>query len=338
MKRDWSVFRITILLYAIVGLLPLNYYFADRSFESMQNDSTTMGHLAYINGTIQRAIFMDEVSARQELIDEVEVSFKAIDQGFLQEPSNLEFVTLFRANEVYTAMIESWIGLKIALEENEPTGVLGNRCWQEVNSFTKLAEEMMAYKSESMLDRLYLSLVFTMLSVLVLVFLIRLYIVIQIKKHAIHDHVSGLYNKKYYNEALQKAKLLTVRQQKPLSLLVLSFEEYDALSKSMNKKQLEVFIQEFSNYFREFFRQSDTICRIEENCFIAITPDASTENIKTLDLRLEKHLESHGFTLKSAAELRVGVATYDKKSTMSLLDEAQEAMKRNSLVRIEGRL
>ncbi len=218
MKRDWSVFRITILLYAIVALLPLNYYFADRSFESMQSDGVTMNRLVYLNGTIQRVVGMEATATRAELVNEIESSFKVIDHDSLQATSNAEFVELFRANEGYDAMVEAWINLKMALEEQDIASGLGDQCWREVNSFSTMAEEMLTYKSETMLDRLYLSLIFTMLSVITLVFLIRLYIRIQIQKHAIHDHVTGLYNKKYYKEVLQKAKLLSTRQASPLSI------------------------------------------------------------------------------------------------------------------------
>lgn len=338
MKRDWSVFRITVLLYAIVVLLPLNYYFANHSFESMRSDGVTMKRLVYINGTIQRVIGMEDVSQRQELIDEVERALKAIDRDFLQAASNAEYVTLFRANEQYNTMIEAWISLKMVFEEQDLAKPLGDECWREVNSFSNTAEEMLAYKSETMLDRLYLSLIFTMLTVIALVFFIRLYIRIQIKKHSIHDHLTGLYNKKYYNEALQKAKLLATRQGSPLSLLVLSFDKYDEISKSIDKKQFEAFLVEFSNQFREFFRQSDTICRIEANCFVAITPDANIENEQKLALRLEKQLNIHQFDLKTAVELRIGVASYHKDSGMPLLEEAQEVMKRNGPVSIGGLL
>ena len=220
----------------------------------------------------------------------------------------------------------------MSLKEQDLANVLGDKCWREVNGFSNMAEEMLTYKNETMLDRLYLSLIFTMLSVIILVYLIRLYIRIQIQKHAIHDHITGLYNKKYYNEALQKAKLLTTRQESPLSLLVISFERYDELRKSVDKKQFEAFLQEFTKQFREFFRQSDTVCRIEDNCFVTISPDANNENAQKLALRLEKNLIIHQFGLKTVADLRIGVASYHKDNGMSLLEEAQEVMKRNPIV------
>lgn len=336
MKRDWSVFRITILLYAIVILLPFNYYFAYHSFQSMQSDGVTMNRLVYINGAIQRVIGVTDLLIQKKMIEEIETSFKAIDHDFLQETANAEYVSLFRANESYQSMIASWIELKIAMEVKGPISLSGDECWNEVNSFANMTREMLQYKSETMLDRLYLSLIFTMLAIIALVFFIRLYIRIQIKKHAIHDDVTGLYNKKYYNEALQKAKLLAIRQEHSLSLLVLSFDNYNELSNSTDKKLFKAFLVEFSRQFREFFRQSDTICRIDANCFVAITPDANIENEQNLALRLEKKLNIHHFDLRKEVEFRIGVSSYHKERGEALLDEALEVMKRSPRIRVGG--
>ncbi len=336
MKKDWSVFKITVLLYLIVALMPLNYYFAKRSFDSMQSDGSTMQELVYINGAIQRITALEDSEERNRLIEKVGASFEIIDEGFLLAPANAEYVALFRADEGFDTMKDAWKKLAGALPDRGLVRISAEECWKEVNSFSKTAEEMLAYKSETMLDRLYLSLLFTMLIVIALVFFIRFYIRIQLEKHAIHDHVTGLYNNKYYREALQKAKLLAVRQESPLSLLVVSFDKYDELSKSIDKKQFEAFLVEFSSQFREFFRQSDTICRIDTNCFVAITPDANIENEQKLALRLEKMLNIHQFDLKTAVELRIGVASYHKENEMALLDEALEVMKRSPLVRVGG--
>ena len=84
MKKDWSIFRITILLYAIVLLLPLSYYFAKQSFDNMQGDSITMNRLVFINGTIQRVIRMEDTKDRNDLVNEVEVSLSRVTQELLE--------------------------------------------------------------------------------------------------------------------------------------------------------------------------------------------------------------------------------------------------------------
>ena len=96
------------------------------------------------------------------------------------------------------------------------------------------------------------------------------------------------------------------------------------------------FLQEFSTQFREFFRQSDTVCRIDANTFVTITPEANLENVQELVLRLENRLHQHLFSSKLDIEIRIGVATYDKEGGTQLLEDAQGVMAENALVRLGG--
>ncbi len=338
MKKDWSVFRITMLLYLIVALMPLNYYFAKRSFDSMQSDGSTMRELVYINGAIQRLITLPDSEERNRLIEKIGGTFEIIDEGFLLAPANAEYVALFRADEGFDAMHDAWKKLVSVLPDRDLARTSADKCWREVNSFSKTAEEMLAYKSESMLDRLYLSLIFTMLTVVALIFLIRLYIRVQIKRHAIHDHETGLYNRKYFNEALQKTKLLSIRHESPFSLLTISFEDYPYLAKTLGRKEMKMFLHAFAKHLDGFFRHSDTICRIEGNLFVVILPDATFENSEKLVKRLETDLSEHRFALKTASDLHIGVAGYKKENAGSILQEATDAMSRSSAVRIGGLL
>lgn len=337
MKKDWSVFRITVLLYVIALLLPLNYYFANRSFQSMQSDGSTMKQLVYINGGIQRILTLsDSTIERDMLIKEVEASFRAIDEAFLQAPANAEYVALFRADEGFDATKDAWKKLADAVEKRDPEQVYGDQCWKEVNSFSKIIEEMLAYKSESMLDSLYLSLIFTTLLVIVLIFMIRFYIHVQIRKHTVHDHITGLYNKKYFYEVMEKSKLLAARQKNELSLLALSFDDFEVFKKSLKKREFERFLQEFGKEFQGLFRQSDTVCRIEANRFLVILPDASLEDAQKFAGRLEERLQNHSFSLGKSISLQIGVASYRKESGVSLLEEATEVMKRSRVFVIGG--
>ena len=337
MKKDWSVFRITVLLYAVVVLLPLNYYFAVSSFESMKNDPKTMNNLVYINGAMQRVSAIADLVERDALIEGVTTSLNKIDNDFLKNPNNIEFVKLFRADESFDAVKRTWINLKSALNDDKDLAILSQKCGKELNHFALTIEDMLEYKSKNMLDRLYLSLIFTMLIVIAIIFFIRMYIHIQIEKHAIHDHVTGLYNQSYYKEALQTAKSLSTRRKSPLSLIVLSLVHYDACKKKMGPKQFRQFLQKFSAVLIDDFRQSDVVCRIEENSFVIITPDASLENTEKLVLRLIEHLKQHSFN-HQIIELRIGVASYDNSGKIDLFEEAKKKMDDNSSIVIGSAL
>ena len=336
MKLNWSVFRITVLLYIIVAMLPLNYYFAKHSFDSMQSDGSTMKQLVVLNGAVQRVVLLKEKQERQNVIDYIDRAFISIYSDFIMAPANAEYIELFRAQESFDAMKEAWTILKENLNDSDRAMFLSEKVFQEVNAFSKMTKDMLEYKSETMLDSLYVSLVVTMLFVLSLVFVIRFYIHLQIEKHAIHDSVTGLYNKKYYVEALQKAKLFSVRHHVPLSLIALSINNYDELKKSMNKREFEALLSSLSKILEEFFRQSDTISRIEPNCFVVLAEASPIEAIAKILERLEKDLSDLELNRNVIAKIQIGYAVYDKDSTQSVLDKAKEIMPEHEVV-VAGR-
>ncbi len=331
-KKDWSIIKITLLLYFIVILLPLNYYFAKQSFEAMKYDASTMSVLVFMNGSLHQLTTTHSLNEKSILIKKIDTSLKEIEQSFINYPPNKEYVAIFQANEAYKYMKHSLDALKKEIQENRATKAFTKRAIRDVNSFAETTEGMIAYKIEVVLDRLYLSLTFSMISIIILIFMIRTYMKVQLSKHSIHDHLTGLYNKKYFHNVLEHTQLLSIRQDKPLSLLVLSITNYDDIYENLDKKSFEIFLQEFSEIFGHFFRRSDTICRIEKECFASIAPDSSLEDIKELSKRLQEKLQSSYLNSTIRMDISIGVATYNKDSFLSQLEEAKKNMHNTNLV------
>ncbi|MEA2091476.1 MAG: GGDEF domain-containing protein [Campylobacterota bacterium] len=334
MKKDWSVIRITVLLYLIIFLLPLNYYFAKQSFQSTKNDATTMKHLVFINGAVQHLINIDNKGKLDSLTKEIDISFKYIDTTFINFSSNIEYIKLFRADESYNLLKSVYTKLKDTSTASDLKKNLATNFLKEINAFSHIVEDMMNYKQDIVLDRLYISLAVTMFTIITLIFFIRFYIKLQLRKHAIHDHVTGLYNKKYFDSVLNNAKLLADRQEKPLAILLLSITNYKELRMSLDTKTFEKQIQEFAKIFSYFFRQSDTVCRIDNACFAAITPDATLENANKLSKRLGEKLKVKEINININLEVTTGVSMYDNKNSTSLLEDAKVNMSNNKNITV----
>lgn len=325
LKKDWSVTRITILLYVIVLFIPLNYYFAKQSFDSIHSDTKTMNHLVFVSSALSSLKEINNFNKKQLIIKEIDESFYIIEKA-LNNPSNEEYKNLFYADESYNLLKLSYENLKVAINNNNSITASINKILQEVNSFSITAQNVTDYKIDAILDRLYISLALTMISIVLLVSFIRLYIKLQLLKHTVHDHTTGLYNKKYFDNALHDIELLETRQEKPLSLLIVSITNYTKLKDSLDNKGFEYQLKEFAKIFKHFFRQSDIVCRIKEGCFASITPDASSENIDKIATKLKSELRAKLVNSSIKLEISIGVATYDKESSMSLLQNAEKNM------------
>lgn len=334
MKKDWSAIKISLFLYLIVLLIPLNYYFAKESFKSMQNDAATMSSLVLLSGAIQTLFVEDDIHKKEIFMKSINSSLNAIEQNFINFSPNKEYVELFRAKEMFSLLKNAYDKLENSTQNGAETGVVADKVSMEINAFSKLVEEMASYKIETSLNKLYISLVFTMLLIVILIFIVRTYIRLQFLKHTIYDHVTGLYNKKYFDSVLQNSKELAIRHSRPLSLLLLSINNYNELKESLNSVDFEKNLKEFGTVFNHFFRHSDTVCRIEDNCFASIAPDASLTNIKKLSLKLEQELQSKLSESKIRLNISIGVATWEDSGSLSLIEEAKKNMESFSAVKL----
>lgn len=332
MKKDWSAIRITVLLYFIVLLVPLNYYFTKASFVGTQNDATTMEHLVFISGAMPTLLITEDLNETNTLIGKIDSSLEIIEQKFINFPPNKEYIVLFRANEMFVLLKDAYKELRKSLEGNINKKTAANKMSSEINTFSKIAQEMVAYKIERTLDNLYISIAFTMLLIIVLIFIVRTYIRLQFFKHTIYDHETGLYNKKYFDSILKKSQLLAVRENKPLSLLILFIANYNEINKNSSKKELK----KLATIFNHFFRHSDTLCRIEKDCFASIAPDASLANIERLSNRLQEELKSKFSSDIIEINVCIGVATCIEDSSVSLLEEARKNMQNRSVIKLGG--
>ena len=48
MQKEWSAFRLTLLLYSIVLIIPLTFYFLHTSFNTAQDDTKVIRQIGWL--------------------------------------------------------------------------------------------------------------------------------------------------------------------------------------------------------------------------------------------------------------------------------------------------
>jgi len=321
MKRDWAGFRITILLYIIVIMLPINYYFANQASIGMKSDTLITKELIRLNAAVLETTDDTAVTDNSVAkIDDILVKIRV-----LLQQNDPKYISIFRVEESFNSLYKTWDQLG-----TEPTSFEKKHFYEEIQQFSTTISLMSKYRYETMFDTLYISLAITMLMMIALIFLIRFYIHRQIKKHAIRDDVTGLYNRKYFVEVIDKAKVFSIRHNIPLSVFVLSFKDYEGLQRTMGKKKFEQFLLETAKVLENFFRHSDVIARIEKNKIVVIAEAASAEDTVSITARLSEVLA--GADLVAKAIIEIGYATYDSKDDKNLLEEANAKKSDHSIL------
>ena len=148
------------------------------------------------------------------------------------------------------------------------------------------------------------------------------------KKHAIHDHDTKLFNKKYFCAELKTSCARAERTNSPLSMLSISIDDFGKESKKYDKKTREHILKMLGESITSLTRTSDVACRYDENHFSILLPDTPEENALILEGRIREAFKKHDFGI--TPELNFKFATthlHYKELPETFLTRTEELLK-----------
>ena len=74
MQKEWSSFRITLLLYLVVLILPLSFYFVYSSFKTIQSDTKMVQQTQWTAGAIENLALNPSDPNTPQMIKKIESS------------------------------------------------------------------------------------------------------------------------------------------------------------------------------------------------------------------------------------------------------------------------
>ncbi|GIT98639.1 GGDEF domain-containing protein [Sulfurovum sp. TSL1] len=294
MQKEWSSFRITLILYLVVLILPLGFYFVYTSFQTMQNDTKivhqsswtagAMAHLALIQNDYERVVHIDK--ALQEISPWVAQN----------NDSNL-YIGGQTLSKDFEQIDACWTAYKESYMKHDTIaiGKQSLQCYELTDTFATVIEKMVYLKQNKIINIFYMSLALAMIFALLIIYLVRAYIGQQMKKHAIHDHDTKLFNKQYFCAELKTSCARAVRNNAPLSLLSISIDDFGKESKHYSQKMQAFLLKTFGGLITSLTRESDIACRYDENRVFILLPDTSEEHALILEKRIREALEKHDF-------------------------------------------
>jgi len=140
---------------------------------------------------------------------------------------------------------------------------------------------------------IYITSAASVLFALYSIYFVRIYIQQQMKKHAIHDDETELFNQKYFMSLLHSEFSSCKRYKNPLSIISVSLDGFT--DKTYDKKTKKTLMQDLGKLFIDVPRNSDITCRYDENHFAILLPLTNKKNASILENRLREVLESHHF-------------------------------------------
>ncbi len=140
-----------------------------------------------------------------------------------------------------------------------------------------------------------------------------------LEEHALIDFLTGLGNREMFKQRLAAEVSLRVRTKKPLALVVVDVDNFQALNDEQGHPFADSVLKSIAQVIEKAVRTEDVACRLGGDAFVIIAPNTETDDATLLAERIHQDLKRIEFTHDgSTIEVDCSVAvapaldTYDR--------------------------
>ncbi|MDA8621606.1 EAL domain-containing protein [Psychrosphaera sp.] len=135
---------------------------------------------------------------------------------------------------------------------------------------------------------------------------------------ALHDTLTGLYNRYYFDNELSRLTLLASRGRETHSLLYIDLDHFKVINDTEGHQMGDLVLKEVSQILTQRLRQSDILCRVGGDEFIILLTETELQNAIKIGESICKqiagaHFQFGNTTYKISAS--IGVSEIDGAST-----------------------
>jgi diguanylate cyclase len=140
-----------------------------------------------------------------------------------------------------------------------------------------------------------------------------------LRSQSIRDPLTGLYNRRYMEESLEREFRRALRKGQPLSILMVDLDHFKRFNDSHGHEAGDAVLRELAKVFQALLRTEDIVSRYGGEEFTLILPDTGLEAAHECATRLV--MASQGIQVQHYGEildgirLSIGVACYPRSGT-----------------------
>jgi diguanylate cyclase (GGDEF)-like protein/PAS domain S-box-containing protein len=156
----------------------------------------------------------------------------------------------------------------------------------------------------------------------------------KVRHQSIEDHLTGVFNRRYFDAKLAEEINRATRYSRDLSLVLLDVDHFKEINDKMSYKQGDLVLVETAKVFRTHTREVDMVCRYGGDEFAILMPETSYEHAIAKAENLRQVVRSSDFTNTQDPSrplrltLSIGVTSHhpDVRSGDELLRAVDEAL------------
>jgi diguanylate cyclase (GGDEF)-like protein len=121
----------------------------------------------------------------------------------------------------------------------------------------------------------------------------------EVKRLAIRDGLTGLYNYRHFWEMLAREVEVSRRYGHPLSLFFLDIDDFKIINDTLGHTQGDVVLKALAAFLERSARHADVVCRYGGEEFVVILPQTSLDQAGVLAERLRRGISQNPISLST---------------------------------------
>ena len=133
----------------------------------------------------------------------------------------------------------------------------------------------------------------------------------QLSEQAVRDPLTGLYNRRFFDESLAQNIEAARRYRRELSLVLFDLDGFKQVNDTCGHQAGDEVLKTFARLLQETSRKADIVCRIGGDEFAVILPETGLSNVWKFTERFSQSLEKTGEFFPKIGRIKAsaGVAT-----------------------------
>jgi len=169
------------------------------------------------------------------------------------------------------------------------------------------------YKVSPLIKALYLNMLYTALFLTILAFLLTFIAALflanylQVKKAAIYDLLTGIFNRSQFNAFFEQYMAQSRRYNEPLSLIFFDIDHFKRVNDTYGHEIGDAVLKELTKLIQMSIRESDTFARWGGEEFTILLPKTSLQEAVQIAEKLRQIIQNHTFPLPQRITCSFGV-------------------------------
>lgn len=316
-----------VLALIILGLGVLMALYVNNTARSLRFDAKIINETGIVRGAIQRVTKL-VLSDSSRLSAEIFVEINGLFNHFISEDDRNKHDGV--DENVFDGILnlrEEWYCLEIILieyqlnpsEQTEKEIIeKSEHCWEAADSVV-LSAQLATEDKVGSFKLFYRILAINAITAILVILHVILFVRRKLEFESLHDSLTGLFNRRSFDNSIQSEVARCLRYSSMLSLILLDVDKFKIVNDEHGHGAGDRVLIDLAGVVENSVRESDLVFRVGGDEFAVICPGTTGDQAFMLAEKVRKKIKQYPFATGCTETISLGAAEYRKGVTKEQL-------------------